>query len=90
MSHHSYREEIELAGKLKTSRAREDYEKLLIGSTIQKLRKKAKISQKEMASYLKTTQSAIARMEAGKQNFTIQTLLKISFFFKKRLYIKLL
>ena len=42
------------------------------------LRKKKKMSQKELAEKIGTTQSNIARMEAGQQNFTTNTLGKIA------------
>lgn len=80
-------EEQELALKLKTEKAKETYERLFLGNLLKHMRKKAGLTQKELAKHLKTSQSVIARMEAGKQNFTISTLVKIAFIFNKKLHI---
>lgn len=48
-----------------------------IGNFIKKLREKRGLTQGELAERLKTSQSAIARMEAGGQNITAGELLKI-------------
>ena len=45
---------------------------------IARKRKQAKISQKELAQKIGTTQSNVARMEAGNQNFSMVTLEKIA------------
>lgn len=42
------------------------------------LREKRKVSQSQLAKKLKTTQSAVARMESGGQNFTTSMLQKIA------------
>lgn len=66
----------------------DEYGKQLeISYKILQLRKKQKLSQKDLAKKLKTTQSAIARMEAGEQNFTIETLQKIASAFNHNLKI---
>ena len=49
-----------------------------IGFFIKNLRKERGFTQSTFAKALGTSQSAIARMEAGKQNFSTQELLKIS------------
>ncbi|MFH1246534.1 MAG: UDP-N-acetylglucosamine 1-carboxyvinyltransferase [Candidatus Liptonbacteria bacterium] len=49
-----------------------------IGAFILRLRETRGITQKELAEALKTSQSAVARMEAGEQNFTTEMLAKIS------------
>jgi UDP-N-acetylglucosamine 1-carboxyvinyltransferase len=49
-----------------------------IGSFIKAIREKKGITQKVFARALKTSQSAVARMEKGEQNFTTQVLSKIS------------
>src|SRR3989338_2173949 len=49
-----------------------------IANFIKDLREKNGITQKEFARLLKTSQSAVARMESGEQNFTTQVLSKIS------------
>jgi len=51
------------------------------------LRKQQRLSQKELAQKLNTTQSVIARMEAGQQNFTTDTLQKIASIFNRELKI---
>ncbi|MBN2094003.1 MAG: UDP-N-acetylglucosamine 1-carboxyvinyltransferase [Candidatus Zambryskibacteria bacterium] len=48
-----------------------------IGGFIKKLREKALLTQEELANKLKTSQSAIARIEKGGQNLTAAELLKI-------------
>lgn len=58
---------------------------LEIAYMILKLRQKEKISQAELARKIGTSQSNVARMEAGEQNFTIDTLQKISSVFKRDL-----
>lgn len=49
-----------------------------IGNFITELRKQQHITQKEFASLLGTSQSAVARMEKGEQNLSTEMLLKIS------------
>ena len=49
-----------------------------IGIFIKKLREEKGITQGEFAKALKTSQSAVARIESGKQNVTIEQLTKIS------------
>lgn len=49
-----------------------------IGLFIKKLREEKGITQKEFASRLKTSQPAVARIESGNQNITIDQLMKIS------------
>jgi len=49
-----------------------------IGQFITKLRVDRNITQTDLAKALKTSQSAVARMEKGHQNFTTEILLKIS------------
>jgi len=57
----------------------DEYGKQLeIAYQILELRKKKKMSQKELAEKIGTTQSNIARMETGQQNFTTNTLGKIA------------
>ena len=51
---------------------------LEIAYQILKLRKKKKMSQLELAKRIGTKQSNIARIEAGQQNFSIDTLEKIA------------
>ena len=57
----------------------DEYGKQLeIAYKISVLRKKEGISQSELADKIGTTQSNVARMEAGQQNFTTDTLQKIA------------
>jgi DNA-binding XRE family transcriptional regulator len=49
-----------------------------IGKSIADLRESAGLTQSELAKRLKTTQSAVARIETGKQNVSTDTLKKIS------------
>ncbi|TSA44862.1 UDP-N-acetylglucosamine 1-carboxyvinyltransferase [bacterium] len=49
-----------------------------IGFFIKNLRKERGLTQSSFAKELSTSQSAVARMEAGKQNFSTKELLKIS------------
>jgi UDP-N-acetylglucosamine 1-carboxyvinyltransferase len=53
-------------------------EQIRIGSFIKQLREERGLTQAAFAASLKTTQSVVARMESGEQNFTTETLAKIS------------
>jgi UDP-N-acetylglucosamine 1-carboxyvinyltransferase len=55
----------------------EPHEQQKIGATIKKLRESQGITQEEFAKRLKTSQSAVARIESGNQNVTIEQLLKM-------------
>lgn len=69
----------------------DEYGKQLeIAYLIAKKRKQAKISQKELAQKIGTTQSNIARMEAGNQNFSMVTLEKIAEALKSELKVSFL
>lgn len=61
---------------------------LEIAYKVVQLRKQQKMSQLELANKLNTTQGNIARLEAGRQNFTITTLEKIAQAFKRDLKIE--
>ena len=56
----------------------EEGRRLEVAYKILQLRKKKKLSQKELAKKMNTTQSVIARMESGGQNFTTDTLQRIA------------
>jgi len=58
---------------------------LEISYAILQLRKKHNMTQVELAKKVGTSQSNIARMERGQQNFTIETLDKIAKTFGKKL-----
>ena len=81
-----------LAQQMKDRKFRKAYEeesqRLKIAYQIAKLRKQQKLSQKELAHRLKTTQSVVARMETGEQNLTTDTLQKIATAFKNSLRIE--
>jgi len=53
-------------------------QQIKIGRFIQELREERGVTQKELADALRTSQSAVARMEKGEQNFTTEILSKIS------------
>jgi ribosome-binding protein aMBF1 (putative translation factor) len=80
-----------LAKRLKNPEFRKYYneygKQLEIAYQILQLRRQKKISQAELAKKLGTTQSNIARMEAGQQNFTTDTLQKIASVFSRKLKI---
>ncbi|MCI0533421.1 helix-turn-helix transcriptional regulator [bacterium] len=66
------------------------YDKQLrVAYRISQLRRKAGISQQKLAKQVGTTQSNIARMESGRQNFTIETLAKIAGVFGKELRVSI-
>lgn len=62
---------------------------LEISYQILQLRKKAKLSQKKLAQKIGTTQSNVARMESGNQNFTLEMLEKIARTFHKDLKVSI-
>ena len=64
-----------------------EFKRLLleIAGQILQLRKHKKMSQQTLAKKIGTTQSNIARMEAGNQNFSLATLGKLAAVFGKRL-----
>ena len=66
----------------------EESQHLRIAYRILQLRKQQKLSHKELARKLDTTQSVVARMETGQQNFTTDTLQKIASAFKRNLKVE--
>jgi ribosome-binding protein aMBF1 (putative translation factor) len=76
-----------LKQQLKNPKFKKHYDKdskrLEIAYQIVQLRKQYGISQSELARKLGTTQSNVARIEAGQQNFTTHTLQKIAEAFKR-------
>lgn len=67
----------------------DDYgKKLEVAYQILQMRKKAGISQTELAEKIGAKQNNVARIEAGQQNLTMDTLQKIAFVFKKDLKIE--
>ena len=61
---------------------------LEIAYQILQLRKKQGISQSELAKKIGTTQSNVARLESGQQNFTTETLQKIAKAFRRDLKVE--
>jgi len=59
-----------------------------IALTVNRLRKQKGLSQAQLAKKIGTTQSNVARMEAGNQNFTTDTLQKIAQALNKELKIE--
>lgn len=78
--------------KMKDSQFKKAFEKerhrLELAYKISQLREKKHLSQKELAMRLDTTQSVIARIEAGQQNLTTDTLQKIALVFDKKVKIE--
>ena len=86
----SFEQHLEQEMKNKTFRKYYEYEsqKLKIAYQILQLRKQQKLSQRELAKKLDTTQSVVARIETGNQNFTTETLQKIAAAFNRNLKIE--
>ncbi|MBU2545212.1 helix-turn-helix domain-containing protein [Patescibacteria group bacterium] len=61
--------------------------RLEIAYKISQMRTKEHLSQEQLAKKVDTTQSVIARIEAGQQNFTTDTLQKIASAFNRNLKI---
>ena len=66
----------------------EEGQRLRIAYQILQLRKREKLSQKQFARKLDTTQSVVARIESGKQNLSTNTLQKIANAFNRDLKIE--
>lgn len=85
--------QIHLMENLKDKEFKKYYDEygrqLEIAYQVLQLRKKAKMSQSELARKIGTTQSNIARMESGRQNFTITTLNKVAHTFDKQLKVSI-
>ena len=64
-----------------------EIKKLKLSLSIINLRKNKKISQAKLAEKIGMKQSAVGRIEAGKQNLTIETLQKIAFALNKELVV---
>ena len=81
-----------LAEKLRDPQFKKYYDEygrqLEIAYQILQLRKKAKLSQTELARKIGTTQSNVARIETGRQNFTTGILVKIAWALNKDLKVE--
>lgn len=82
---------IYLTKQLKDKELKKHYDEhgkqLEVAYQILQLRKKGNLSQLELANKIGTNQSNIARMESGRQNFTIDILAKIANVFNKNLIV---
>jgi len=65
----------------------EEYESLKIGMQIKELRSKSGMTQEEFAKKLKTTKSAVSRLENHAESVRLSTLEKVAFVFGKELVI---
>jgi UDP-N-acetylglucosamine 1-carboxyvinyltransferase len=63
---------------MKKTISKSSSEQIKIGNFIAEMREQLNITQKDLADELNTSQSSIARMEKGEQNFSTKTLSKIS------------
>lgn len=83
--------QVYLAKRLKNTKFRKYYseygKQLEIAYQILQLRKQKKMSQLDLAKKLGTRQSNVARIEAGQQNLTTDTLQKIASIFGRELKI---
>jgi len=70
--------EQELKNKSFKQAYKKENQKLEIAYQIFQLRKKKKISQVELAKKIGSSQSDVARMETGQQNFSVNTLEKLA------------
>ena len=61
---------------------------LEISYALLQMRKKSKLSQAQVAKKIGTSQSNIARIEAGRENFTVQTLEKFAKAYKRNLKVE--
>ncbi len=82
----------DLQKELRNARFKKHYDyygkQLEIAYAILQLRKKQGLSQAQLAKKIGTKQSNVARMEAGQQNFTTDTLQKIAAAFNSDLKIQ--
>ncbi len=81
-----------LAEQLRNPKIKKHYDEygkqLEIAYQILQLRKGEGVSQAQLARKIGTSQSNIARMENGEQNFTTETLRKIASAFKRELKVE--
>ena len=89
MSLHHFEEERHLAKKLASPDVVEKLERISLGQQVKRLRTRMHLTQKQLAYRLATTQSVIARIEGGKQNLSLHTLVLLASVFGKRLSVRL-
>ena len=84
--------DVDLKKDLKKASFRKHYERegyrLRVALLITELRKRKHVTQVELAKALETNQSAIARIESGKENVTLDTLVRVADAFDKKLRIQ--
>ena len=84
--------EKDLKKELRNPEFRKFYEKeghrLRIAYEITQLRKRQKLTQKKLAEKIGTSQSAVARIEAGEQNISTDKLQEIASAFDRNIEIK--
>ncbi len=85
---HILNPEALLTHRLRSHEHQKRLEKVTIGISVRKLRIRNRMKQADLARKLKTTQSAIARIENGKQNITLELLIKIAGALGKKVAIK--
>ncbi|PIQ77541.1 transcriptional regulator [Candidatus Peregrinibacteria bacterium CG11_big_fil_rev_8_21_14_0_20_46_8] len=85
-----FAKEGHLAKELKTPGARAAYEAILLGKKIATLRRTQKMTQKTLAQKVKSSQSAIARIENGKQNLSLGLVITLAHALGKKIDIRLL
>ena len=85
--------DIYLKKHLKNKEFKKHYDEfgkqLEIAYQLTQLRKEKKMSQMELAKQIGTTQSNVARMESGQQNFTVSMLSRVAGIFNKDLKISI-
>lgn len=66
-----------------------EYKRLSIAHELTRLRKKAKLTREEVAKKIGTSLNIISRIENGKQNFSLDMIMKLANVFNKHLEIRL-
>ena len=66
-----------------------EYERLSMAYELTQLRKKAKMTREEVAEKVGTSSNIISRIENGKQNFSLDMIMKLANVFNKHLEIRL-
>lgn len=64
-----------------------DYDNIKIGSIIKELRESEKMTLEELAKKMKTTKSAISRLENHTESIRLSTLEKVAEVFNKKIHI---
>lgn len=84
--------DVDLKRDLKKTSFRKHFEResyrLRVALLVAGLRKKKHVTQVELAKAIETNQSAVARIESGKENVTIDTLARVADALDKKLRIQ--